>query len=233
LSKAIYKKLFEIQKEVTALSKDKNTKEYSYVSSEKVLDTIRPLMNSHGLMLTMQTTGRSVRADETKSGTTRYFTEIDITFTWVDVDTGEALTHTFTAQGVDLAGEKGIGKALTYGEKYYLLKLFHVSTPKDDPDGDGTSPTGEKRQRGTQAAKETQDFHRKAIAQMVKFFSGGDQTKEATIVTFYTKNDKQGYAGVQSVDEIGIAALPVVYAMMGKEYKKRTGSEFKLEETAE
>jgi hypothetical protein len=40
----------------------------------------------------------------------------------------------FYAQGVDIAGEKGVGKALTYGEKYFLLKTFNIATDKDDPD---------------------------------------------------------------------------------------------------
>jgi len=38
------------------------------------------------------------------------------------------------AQGIDLAGEKGPGKALTYAEKYFLLKFFNIATSADDPD---------------------------------------------------------------------------------------------------
>jgi hypothetical protein len=234
VSKTIYKKLFEIQKQIPVLKKDSETKEYAYLSDERLLGVVRPLMDECGLMLTVQTTGRSVRADETKSGTTRYFTEIDITFTWVDVDTGETLEHTFTAQGVDLAGEKGIGKALTYGEKYYLLKLFHIPTPKDDPDGDGVTKSGEKKTKGTQAATELRDFQRKAVTQMVKFFSGGDAAKVGEVVTFFTHNKAADYAGVTTVDEIGVAALPVVYANMLKAYLKKTGNEFKyVEDSAE
>jgi hypothetical protein len=232
LSKAIYKKLFDIQKRIPALAKDAETKEYAYLSDERLLGVVRPLMDECGLMLTVQTTGRSVRADETKSGTTRYFTEIDIKFTWVDVETGDTLEHTFTAQGVDLAGEKGIGKALTYGEKYYLLKLFHIPTPKDDPDADGTTKAGEKKQKGTQAAKENADFQRKAVAQMAKAIAG-EKTTAAAVIRFYTKNDAKGYAGVESADAIGAAALPVVYARMSAEYKKRFGAEFKLTEGEE
>jgi hypothetical protein len=222
----IYKKLFEIQKAVTALSKDKETKDYSYVSSEKVLDTIRPLMNEHGLMLTMQTTGRSVRTDLTKSEVTRYFTEIDITFTWVDVETCETLIHTFTAQGSDLAGEKGIGKALTYGEKYYFLKLFHVSTPKDDPDGDKHNKDGEKGQKGTQAAKETADYQRKSIKQMAEEIGKAASVETPVVIQATTKNDKTNYAGVTSETDISAAALPVVYQKIKTDYAKRFGKEF-------
>lgn len=30
--------------------------------------------------------------------------------------------------------EKGIGSALTYGKRYYLLQFFNIPTPEDDPD---------------------------------------------------------------------------------------------------
>ncbi len=225
MSKTIYKKLFEIQKRIPALAKDAETKEYAYLSDEKLLGVVRPLMDVCGLMLTVQTTGRSVRADETKSGTTRYFTEIDIKFTWVDVETGETLEHTFTAQGVDLAGEKGIGKALTYGEKYYFLKLFHIPTPKDDPDSEGAGK--EKKQKGTQAAKETADYQRKSIRQMADAFAATGRGTAAEAIKFYTKDEKNNYPGVNSVDEISATALPVVYQIFKAAYKKLTGQDFK------
>lgn len=40
----------------------------------------------------------------------------------------------FYAQGIDTEGEKGVGKALTYAEKYFLLKQFNIATDTDDPD---------------------------------------------------------------------------------------------------
>ena len=90
-----------------------------------------------------------------KNGTTRFMTEIYFNMVWVDVDSGETLEVPFYAQGVDLAGEKGVGKAASYAEKYFLLKFFHVATKKDDPDNDNRTKSGEIRQRGTAAAKET------------------------------------------------------------------------------
>jgi hypothetical protein len=54
--------------------------------------------------------------------------------TWVDTESGEELSIPWYGQGVDLAGEKGVGKALTYAEKYFILKQFNIPTDKDDPD---------------------------------------------------------------------------------------------------
>jgi hypothetical protein len=226
LSKKIYEKLLTIQTAVNELKKDKKTDDYSYVSSELVLDTIRPMLNNLHLLLLPTVTSRGVHTDTTKSGTARYLTEVDITWTWVDVDSGETLAQPFYAQGVDLAGEKGVGKAITYGEKYYLLKVFHIATPKDDPDGDATTKSGEKKQKGTQAAKETADLQRKSIQQIAATFASGGKATAEEVITHYTKNDAANYPGVKTVDEISATALPVVYANMKTAFKKRTGNEF-------
>lgn len=230
---SLFTKLLEIQKSVDAFVKDgtNQSDKYDYASSEAVLSVIRPKLNELGLLLLPLVTAGRVHEGTTKSGTTRFLTELDMIFRWVDTDTNETLDIPFYAQGVDLAGEKGVGKANTYAEKTYLMKTFHVPTTKDDPDNDGSTKTGEKKQRGTQAAKETADFHRAAIAQIAKFFATSGNTTEETVIQFYTKNEKQDYPGVTTVADISPAALPVVYSKMTAGYKKRTGKEFALEAT--
>lgn len=54
-------------------------------------------------------------------------------FTWVDVETGEKDENLFGANGQN-DWDKGVGSALTYGERYFLLKYFHISTDEDDID---------------------------------------------------------------------------------------------------
>jgi hypothetical protein len=230
----IYEKLLEIQREVDRVAKDgeNQSDKYSYASGTAVLSVIRPLMNKYALLLIPSVTSATLHEGQTKSGTTRFMTEMFYDMAWVDVDSGETLHVQSYAQGVDLAGERSVGKAGTYNEKIFLLKFFHIPTDKDDPDNDGRTQGGEKKQRGTQAAKETADFHRAAIAQIAKFFATGDatgNTTEATVIQYYTKNDAQVYAGVTSVAEITDAALPVVYSKITKGYQKRTGKEFVLE----
>jgi hypothetical protein len=58
-----------------------------------------------------------------------------MTMTWVNADKpDEVIECPWYGQGVDIAGEKGVGKALTYAEKYFILKQFNIATDKDDPD---------------------------------------------------------------------------------------------------
>jgi hypothetical protein len=219
-----------MQEGVDKLVKDgQNTSDkYSYVSSEMVLDTLRPKMNELKLLLMPIVTNANLSEGQTKSGTTRYMTEMHLTFVWVDCETGERLEVPFYAQGVDLAGEKGVGKALTYAEKYFFLKFFHIGTSKDDPDNDGKTGKGEKSQKGTQAAKETADYCRKAVSQMVNELCGGDDEKVKQTLILFTKNDSRQYAGVDSVDKVTDAAVQVLYAKIKKTYEKKTGKAFAM-----
>jgi hypothetical protein len=54
-------------------------------------------------------------------------------FTWIDCETGEKDENLFGANGQN-DWEKGLGSALTYAERYFLLKYFHIPTDEDDID---------------------------------------------------------------------------------------------------
>ena len=228
-------KLLEMQRRVDKVVKDgKNQSDkYDFASDENVLDTFRPIMDELGLLLIPEITGTNVMEGTTRSGTARYMTELHMVMRWVDAETNDTIDVPWYAQGVDLAGEKGVGKALTYGEKYFLLKFFHVATKKDDPDNDGRTGSGEKKQRGTQAEKENLDFYRAAIPQMLSELYGGDAEKVKAALVAMTKNDSRGYAGVDDVAKLSAAALPAAYGKIKKAYVTRLGKEFELKKEDE
>ena len=232
---SLYEKLLEMQKRVDNVIKDaKNLSDkYDFASDENVLDRFRPMMDEFGLLLIPRVERAELHEGTTKSGTSRFMTEIYYTMIWHDVESGDELSVPWYAQGVDLAGEKGVGKAATYGEKYFLLKFFHVPTKKDDPDSDGRTASGEKKQRGTAAAKESVDFCRAAIPQMLDELYGGDAEKIRAGYIFLTKSDARGYAGVDNLDDIQNAAIPVVYGKLKKQYEKRMGHPFERKDAAE
>lgn len=226
----LYEKLLVIQQAVDRFVKDNQVGEgkqaYKAVSSEQVLDTVRPLMNEHKLLLIPEVHGANVIVGATSSGTARYLTEMHMSMVWHDVESGEERAVPWYGQGVDLAGEKGVGKANTYAEKYFLMKFFHVPTPKDDPDGDSKTKSGEKSQRGTQAEKETVLMQRAGIQQMLNELCGGDAEKIKTSVVAFTKNDSRQYPGVDSVEKISDLQVKVVYGKVKKKYEERTGHPF-------
>lgn len=64
---------------------------------------------------------------------TEMFTALHLRFTWIDSEDGTTMVNDFYANGMN-AFDKGLGSALTYGERYYLMKTFHIATDEDDLD---------------------------------------------------------------------------------------------------
>ena len=128
----VYQRLAEVRKKVSYLKKEQSGSQFNYVGSSDVLGALHSKINEMGLLLQPAITGHKVK--EQKQRIT-YFTELEMTMRWINIDNPEDfLESKWYAQGVDIAGEKGVGKALTYAEKYFLLKFFNIATDKDDPD---------------------------------------------------------------------------------------------------
>ena len=137
---ALLKKLASLQRTVRGLSKNATSgsgaSSYQYVTGGKILDIVRPKMDELGLLLVQQVDGiETERVDyQTRSGAkSEMFTRVMMTFTWIDTESGEALPVKFGANGCN-GWDKGLGSALTYAERYFLLKFFHIATDEDDVD---------------------------------------------------------------------------------------------------
>ena len=138
----LFQKLLEIQKTVVGLGKDSKSFGYQYVSGSKVLEHIKPMMNELGIILKQEVLDiENTRQDyTTKSGSkSEILTKATMRFTWIDCETGEKDENLFAANGQN-DWEKGLGSALTYAERYFLLKYFHISTDEDDIDNPNRKP---------------------------------------------------------------------------------------------
>jgi len=132
----IYQKLLTIQQKIHGLKKDTKSFGYEYVSGTKVLNEIKPLMNELGIILKQEVLScTNQRIDYTvKNGAkSEMFSSVGLKFTWIDCETGEKDENLFHANGQN-DWEKGLGSALTYAERYFLLKYFHIATDEDDID---------------------------------------------------------------------------------------------------
>ncbi len=132
----IYQKLLTIQQKVSGLGKDKKGNNFEYVTGNKVLEHIKPLMNELGLILKPEILSiDNVRQDyQTRNGSkSEINSKVMMRFTWIDTATGERDENLFGANGQN-DWDKGVGSALTYGERYFLLKFFHIATDEDDID---------------------------------------------------------------------------------------------------
>lgn len=142
-------KLLEVKKRVPYLQKDEKSFQYSYASPTQVLGTINPLLNEMGVILISEvvsvTTERikvKPKYHEVFKGKEKDFILADVyetmfnltmKMTWKDVETDEEISVNWFASGVN-GDEKGFGSALTYAERYFILKQFNIPTDSDDPD---------------------------------------------------------------------------------------------------
>lgn len=143
----LYQKLHKIQCQVKGLGKDKDGQNYKYVTGTKVIDHIKPMMNELGLILKQEILSiDNVRQDYATSLTlnketnvwsgkpkSEILSKVMMRFTWIDIESGEKDENLFGANGQN-DWEKGLGSALTYAERYFLLKYFHIATDEDDID---------------------------------------------------------------------------------------------------
>ena len=139
----IYEKLLTIQKRINGLGKDKATYNYKYVTGDKLLGEIKPMMNDLGLLLKQEVLSiENTRQDysTSKGNKSEILSKVMMKFTWIDVESGEKDENLFGANGQN-DWEKGLGSALTYAERYFLLKYFHIATDEDDIDNDQRKTT--------------------------------------------------------------------------------------------
>lgn len=137
---SVYKKLMVLQAATRSLAPNAEGQtgqaKYGYVSGAKLLGVIRPLMDKQGLLLTQEVkdiTNTPISYMTRNGEKTEMFTSLHIKFTWIDTDDGSTLANDFYANGMN-AWDKGLGSALTYAERYYLMKFFHIATDEDDID---------------------------------------------------------------------------------------------------
>lgn len=137
---SVYKKLHQVQAATRSLAANTEGQtgaaKYNYVSGAKLLGVIRPLMDKLGLVLTQEVVdiNNEPITYVTRNGEkTEMFTTAHIRFTWVDTEDESQIVNDFFANGMN-AWDKGLGSALTYAERYYLMKTFHIATDEDDVD---------------------------------------------------------------------------------------------------
>ena len=131
-TKTLDQKLLEIRKSVPYLPKNASGRNYNFVSHSIVISSIREKMDALNLLLTPNIKDKKVTILPTGSSR-MILTELDIDFVWRCADSGEEKIVPFYTQGCDPL-EKGVGKALTYAEKYFILRQFNIPTDDLDPD---------------------------------------------------------------------------------------------------
>jgi hypothetical protein len=184
--KTIYQKLHKIQESIIALKKNAQAHGYNYLNGEKLLDHIKPLMNQHGLLLKQEVlsieNSRMDYATKSNPNKSEILSKVMMRFTWVDVTTGEKDENLFGANGQN-DWDKGVGSALTYGERYFLLKYFHISTDEDDVDNPNRKKDINYQQPAKPTLTEGSDLWNKAISKVLAGETTIEKIKQTCIVS--------------------------------------------------
>lgn len=109
---------------------------YKFVRETDVAEKVSQLLSERKIFLHQSVFASSREAlYTTASGSTMWMSHVEMSFQFIDGETGETTPQAvFPGDGAD-TGDKGIYKAMTGAEKYFLMKTFLVST-NDDPEAD-------------------------------------------------------------------------------------------------
>ena len=141
----IFQRMAAITDELGVVAKNLSVKagggSYKAVSERDIIDAVKPLETKYRVY--SYPSSREIVDDEILEGektyqgnttkTTTFFTRIQTVYTFVNIDKPEETFSTIVfSEGID-PGDKGSGKAMTYADKYALMKAYKISTG-DDPD---------------------------------------------------------------------------------------------------
>lgn len=142
----IHQRMAAITAELQTVAKNLNVetgkgKGYKAVSERDVIDAVKPLEAKHGVY-SYPASRRVLESAALESESewngkvtkkTTFFERIETVYRFVNTDDPTDFIETTTfAEGID-SQDKGSGKAMTYADKYAIMKAYKISTG-DDPD---------------------------------------------------------------------------------------------------
>ncbi|MBR3277401.1 MAG: ERF family protein [Lachnospiraceae bacterium] len=148
----IYEKMSAITREIADVAKNLEVEinertKYKAVGEYDVLKAVKPIEHKYGVYSfpahrEIVESGEIVNS--TKYGEKRsLFVRIEVIYRFVNVEKPEEYVEVFSyGDGVD-SQDKASGKAMTYADKYALLKAYKIQTG-EDPDAEGSNELLEK-----------------------------------------------------------------------------------------
>ncbi|MCE5089197.1 ERF family protein [Staphylococcus devriesei] len=131
----LYQKIADVKAHIDGFTKDTKGYNYSYVSGSQVLHRIRNKMIEHNLLLVPHTENEEVTETTNAKGKPEHIVKLKLTYKWINADNPqEILEVPFFAVGQQDDVSKAHGTALTYAERYFLMKFFNIPTDEDDAD---------------------------------------------------------------------------------------------------
>lgn len=129
-----------VRRDVGAVAKSaENTHhKYNYQPWGEVLAAVKAACEKNGLLILPETVCTNTFSQTDSKGKDKTSILAEMRFHLIHVESGESFTLEWVGEGQDTQ-DKALNKAGTAGYKYFLLKLFMITTDDEkDPDGDGS-----------------------------------------------------------------------------------------------
>ena len=184
----IFQRMAAITAELQTVAKNltvqqTKTSSYKAVSERDILDAVKPLEEKHGVYsypVSREILESNLLESESDYGgkvtkKTTFMTRIKTVYRFVNVDMPDEFIETTTfAEGIDTQ-DKGSGKAMTYADKYALMKAYKISTG-DDPDQTASEETNYSKKQTAKAPAAKQPTPREKL--IAKLHEKGINTNE-------------------------------------------------------
>lgn len=138
----IFRKMLTATNEIQTVAKNlnvqvNNSSSYKAVSERDILDAVKPIEFKNGIYsypLSRNIVETNILETESKYGVRKQLMiRLEVVYRFLNVDNPEEyIDITSYADGID-SGDKATGKAMTYADKYALMKAYKISTG-EDPD---------------------------------------------------------------------------------------------------
>ena len=175
MSKNIFQKMADITNELGTVAKNLNvavnkTASYKAVSEVDILNAVKPLEYKHGVYSYPHDTNiinQEIVTTKTQYGDKdNYFIRLERVYRFVNIeDKTDFIEVKSYGDGID-TGDKATGKAMTYADKYALMKAYKISTG-DDPDKEASEEAPKYQSKPQPISKATE----KQIAMVKSLYS--------------------------------------------------------------
>lgn len=136
----IYQRMLKATEEIGVVAKNLNVeigkgKGYKAVSERDIIDAVKPIETKHGIYsypISRTVIENGVIENERNGYVTKnMYLRLEVVYRFVNVDNpNEFVEITTYGDGLD-SGDKATGKAMTYADKYALMKAYKISTGDD------------------------------------------------------------------------------------------------------
>ena len=151
----IYQRMSAITNEISRVAKnlsvDAGKSSYKAVGEADVLEAVKPIEEKHGVysfpVEREIVESGVITSESTYNGQVRQrnqqFMRLRVVYRFVNIDKPEEYIELTTyGDGID-SGDKAPGKAMTYADKYALMKAYKITTG-EDPDQKASEPLAKK-----------------------------------------------------------------------------------------